>query len=111
MELGRWYTSSDSYDVENDFHGIFFPVRRRGTGAASRLFRLVCFAGVPGFVRKQFALLTPEFVALLVSLCDLCRLYLCHRRRSATTQCLVLSGSLSGAVLEGLQGCADSKGK
>lgn len=68
MELSRWDTSSGSYDVENDFHGIFFLCG--GVG----LVLLLCFLGwfvvlaVRGFIRKKFALLTPEFVALLVSL-------------------------------------------
>ena len=68
MELSRWDTSSGSYDVENDFHGIFFLCG--GVG----LVLILCYFGwfvvlvFRGFVRKKFALLTPEFVALLVSL-------------------------------------------
>ena len=68
MELDRWYTSTGTYDVENDFHGIFFLCG--GVG----LVLLLCYFGwfvvlvFRSFARKKFALLTPEFVALLVSL-------------------------------------------
>lgn len=68
MELSRWDTESGSYDVENDFHGIFFLCG--GVGLVLLLGYLGWFVVlvIRGFVKKKFALLTPEFVALLVSL-------------------------------------------
>ena len=68
MELGRWYTSSDSYDVENDFHGIFFLCGGVGLVLLLGYFGWFVVLVFRSFVRKKFALLTPEFVALLVSL-------------------------------------------
>ncbi len=68
MELSRWDTESGSYDVENDFHGIFFLCGSVG------LVLILCYFGwfvvlvFRGFGKKKFALLTPEFTALLVGL-------------------------------------------
>ena len=68
MELSRWDTETSSYDVENDFHGIFFLCGGVGLVLLLGYFGWFVVLVIRGFVRKKFALLTPEFVALLVSL-------------------------------------------
>ena len=68
MELSRWDTETSSYDVENDFHGIFFLCGGVGLVLLLGYFSWFVVLVIRGFVRKKFALLTPEFVALLVSL-------------------------------------------
>lgn len=68
MELSRWDTETSSYDVENDFHGIFFLCGGVGLVLLLGYFGWFVVLVVRGFVKKKFALLTPEFVALLVSL-------------------------------------------
>lgn len=68
MELSRWDAESGSYDVENDFHGIFFLCGGVGLVLLLGYFGWFVVLVIRGFARKKFALLTPEFVALLVSL-------------------------------------------
>ncbi len=68
MELSRWDTESGSYDVENDFHGIFFLCGGVGLVLLLGYFGWFVVLVIRGFVKKKFALLIPEFVALLVSL-------------------------------------------
>ena len=68
MELSRWDTETSSYDVENDFHGIFFLSGGVGLILLLGYFGWFVVLVIRGFVKKKFALLTPEFVALLVSL-------------------------------------------
>ncbi len=68
MELSRWNTDSGSYDVDDDLHGIFYQCG--GVGLVLLLgflgyFVLLVFRA---FGRKKLALLTPDFVALLVAL-------------------------------------------
>ena len=68
MELSRWDTKSGSYDVENDLHGIFFLCGGVGLVLILGYFGWFVVLVFRGFGKKKFALLTPEFVALLVAL-------------------------------------------
>ena len=68
MELSRWDSSSGSYDVENDFHGIFYLCGGVGLVLLLGYFGYFVLLVFRAFWRKKFALLTPDFVALLVAL-------------------------------------------
>jgi hypothetical protein len=67
MELGRWDYENVSYDVENDFHGIFFLCG--GVG----LLLLLCFLGYFAFCvlrriwKAPKRVLSPEVVGLIIS--------------------------------------------
>jgi hypothetical protein len=67
MELGRWDYEDMSYDVENDFHGIFFLCGGAG------LFLLLCFLGyyvfqvLRGLGKAPKRVLSPEVVGLSIS--------------------------------------------
>ena len=68
MELSRWDSSSGSYDVENDMHGIFFLCGGAGLCLILIFFGYFIVAVLCCLFRYRAKLLTPDFVALCTAL-------------------------------------------
>lgn len=67
MELSRWDSSSGSYDVENDLHGIFYLCGGAGLCLILIFFGYFIVTALCGLIRRR-NMLTPDFVALCTAL-------------------------------------------
>ncbi len=68
MELGRWYTSSGPYDVENDLQGIFYLCGGAGLALMLGFFLYFALWMLRALLKKKLTLLTPELLAVCTAL-------------------------------------------
>ena len=68
MELGRWYTSSGPYDVENDLQGIFYLCGGAGLALMLGFFLYFALWMLRALLKKKLPLLTPELLAVCTAL-------------------------------------------